>query len=158
MVAKHIKPESELSLAERTRDTWMGVCDFFNDVYRVAAYQDGLPAACKRRDCRTNSRCQAEHVLGGDCAAPVGAEIFDRMLRLVDYRMMLFDAINGDAVEDNREGIRKIFGFLVAEIAFRDAGLTQENKERLTRLLNVHKRAQTGIIAESDATRNRPST
>ncbi len=55
--------------------------------------------------------------------------------------MLLFDSVDGNAVEDNREGIRKIFGFLVAEIAFRDAGLTQENKERLTKLLNVHKRS-----------------
>jgi hypothetical protein len=147
MTEKRASRKRSMPSGEQALETWTAVIDQINDGYRIVALQDGMPARCKRRECRATGMCQTSGTLAHDCGSRSSIDLFERVFTLIDYRSMLEIAKPGDEFVSNMGQIRRRFEFIVAEIVSREADFPQEYRARLTDYVNVHKHAQSRTIA-----------
>ncbi len=143
MTEKRTSAKRSKIQGEQARETWTAAIEHINDGYRIVALQDGMPARCKRRDCRTTGMCQTSGTLAHDCGSRSSIDHFARVFTLIDYRRMLDDAKPGHELESSMGLIWRMFEFIVGEIAQREPDFPQEYRAMLTDYINVHKRAET---------------
>ena len=136
MAISRTSKAAKMTEADKAREKWLAVMAVFNDTYRIVALQDGLATRCQLRECRTANICQADGILACDCRSPTPVEIFDRVVSLLDLRMILKDSQAGRQPETSIDGIRKIFWFIVSEIASRDASFPPDYLAKLTQYAN----------------------